>query len=313
MSLWHPQMLFACLLLAGMIAAGAGSEAAAPDKYWDQQPYRIQVTLAIDAPGDLAEQLAADLPGYLVRRAEASIGPIWQLHVDPAEGGLRQHALRDLDSLTTKDLPKSDIDADKRVVLTIHATPWGYELAGREYDSYVDRWGEPLRASTRQSDSLAEQVFALVERAVTPLAQFHLDPANDRQVILLPRGASLPRVRATTSVGPRRVTFICRSIAARRATATWWQAATKSCRGRLSSSRKSIPNRRPAAFKAVRRVLSRFGSADASNNWRLRFAPTRARPSVRLRSRTQKEKPLVGYQVFTQNTGEHETKLRGNE
>jgi hypothetical protein len=33
--------------------------------------------------------------------------------------------------------------------------------------------------------------------------------------------------------------------------------------------------------------------------------------TVRLRSRIQKDKPLVGYQVFSQNTGEHETTLAG--
>jgi hypothetical protein len=309
-SLWHPQMLFACLLLAGMIAAGAGSEAAAPDKYWDQQTYRIQVTLAIDAPGDLAEQLAADLPGYLVRRAEASIGPIWQLHVDPAEGGLRQQALRDLDSLTTKDLPKSDIDADKRVVLTIHATPWGYELACREYDSYVDRWGEPLRASTRQSDSLAEQVFALVERAVTPLAQFHLDPANDRQVILLPRGASLPRVGEDFSWAAegdvylpiyRRTTRDGDLVAGGNQVVPWTFIELTKVDPQQATGRIQSGTTRPFSIRQRGRI-EQLAIA-------LRADP--GETSVRLRSRTQKEKPLVGYQVFTQNTGEHETKLLG--
>jgi hypothetical protein len=194
----HQQLLALYFILAAVVATRCSDCAAAEqDKYWDLQPYRIHTMLAIDAPGDLAEQWAAELPAYLQDRAEASIGPLWQLHADMATGPLRQEALVAIDTLTTKDLPTPDSDpnggADKEVVLTVHATPWGYELAGREYDRYVDRWGRTMRLSTRQGDSLPEQLFALLERVVSPLAQFHLDPANDRQVILQPRGASLPR------------------------------------------------------------------------------------------------------------------------
>ena len=66
------------LLLATVAICRAASTAATtePAAYWDQQPYRIRVTLAIDAPGDRSEQLAADLPAYLERRAEASLSEV---------------------------------------------------------------------------------------------------------------------------------------------------------------------------------------------------------------------------------------------
>jgi hypothetical protein len=303
--------LSACLLLAGLIWRDSGAAAADQDKYWDLQPYRIQATLAIDAPGDLAERLAADLPEYLEHRAEASIGPVWQLHVDAAIGPLRQRALHEIDSLTTKDLPKSDPVEDKRVLLTVRATPWGYELAGREYDRYVDRWGQTLRASTRQTNSLAEQLFALLERIVTPLAQFHLDPANDRQVILLPRGASLPHAGNDFQWAVdgdvylpiyRRTTREGELVAGGSQVVPWTFLELTKVEAQQATGVIQSGTTRPFAIRQRGRI-EQIAIA-------LRADPGES--LVRLRSRTEKEKPLVGYQVFSQNTGEHDTRLVGS-
>jgi hypothetical protein len=302
------------LLLA---AASIGLQTAAavePGKFWDQQPYRIEVTLALDAPGELADRFAAELPAYLERRAVASIGSLWQLHAAIAIGSLQQRALGDIESLTTKDLPKSESDIaggnDKRILLSVRATPWGYELAGREYDSYVDHWGQTLRASTRQGDSVAEQLFALLARVVTPLAQFHLDPANDRQVILLPRGASLPHVGDFQWAAEgdvflpiyRRTSREGELVAGGSRVVPWTfleltKVDPQQATGRIQSgTSRPFAIRQPGRLEQVAIALR----ADVGDS------------VVCLRSRTEKDKPLVGYQVFAQNTGEHETQLVGS-
>jgi hypothetical protein len=304
------------LLMAAVAIRVAASTAAAAESgtFWDQQPYRIRVTLAIDAPGDLSDQLAAELPAYLERRAEASIGPVWRLHTDVATGAFRARALRDVDSLASKDLPKSDsADSpdDKRIVLVVRATPWGYELAGREYDSYLDRWGQTLHASTRQTDAVAEQLFTHLERVVTPLAQFHLDPTNDRQVILLPRGASLPRTGSDVQWAAegdvflpvfRRTTREGEMVAGGSQVVPWTFIELSRVAAQQGTGRVQSGTTRPFSIRQRGRI-EQVAVA-------LRVDP--GETVVRLRSRTDKEKPLVGYQVFEQNSGEHDTQLVGS-
>src|SRR4051812_32093236 len=56
---------------------------------WDFEPYHIQITIAIDAPGGLAEQLTDELPGYFQRRIEASLFPSWSCDVHVATSAER--------------------------------------------------------------------------------------------------------------------------------------------------------------------------------------------------------------------------------
>src|SRR4051812_10965566 len=53
------------------------SPAHAKDGGWDLEPYHIQITIAIDAPGGVADTLTNELPRYLQRRIEASLTPAW--------------------------------------------------------------------------------------------------------------------------------------------------------------------------------------------------------------------------------------------
>jgi hypothetical protein len=299
---------FCTATVAGYCGA-APSVAADVDKYWDSQPYRIKVAIAIDALGQQGEQLGSVLPTYLMRRAESAIGPLWQLSVDQATGEPRHLLLNDIDAITSKQVSKPDA-ADKLVLLAVRATPWGYELAGREYDGYVDRWGATLRESARQNEVLPEALFALLRRVVTPLAQFHLDPSNDRQVILLPRGASLPHpsddepwategdiylpvMRRTTRDGelvPGGVQVV-----------PWTFLEIASVDPQQAVGRIESGSTRPFALRQrgrIEQVAIALRSDDGET-------------VVRLRSRTQKDKPLVGYEVYSQNSGEHDTRLIG--
>jgi hypothetical protein len=185
-------------LYVGLLAAAASScamavHAAGPAKYWDIESYRIHAVLAIDAPGEQADQLAAELPPCLEARAAAALGALWRLELELAAGPVRHRLLSGMNEATESDLLDATTAEDKQVWLTVRATPWGYELAAREYDRYVQRWSATIRSRTRQRDALPEQLFALVRRVVAPLAQFHLDPDHNDLVVLAMRGASLPR------------------------------------------------------------------------------------------------------------------------
>src|SRR6185369_647148 len=84
-------------------------------------------------------------------------------------------------------------DKDKLLIVAARTAADGIELTAREFDRYVQRWSPPLRRSSRQESYLPEQLFSLVFQTFSPLAQLELDPKTPRQVVLKPRGASLPR------------------------------------------------------------------------------------------------------------------------
>src|SRR5690242_8154662 len=69
-----------CLLTTATQAKNGG---------WDLEPYHIQIVIAIDTPGGLAEQLARELPQYLQRRIEASFAPAWICETRIATGAER--------------------------------------------------------------------------------------------------------------------------------------------------------------------------------------------------------------------------------
>ncbi len=176
------------LWLAATIAVAVAVRTGRAADVWKGQPYHIQLSLAIDAPGGLAEQLAAELPQYLNDRTISTIGSVWRLKTDVASGELRYKLLGGLDALQDDDVAGADPKQDKQLFVTVRATPWGYELSAREFDQYVQRWGVTLHRRFRQRDVLDEQVFDLVRQAVAPLARIRPNPKDPQQVTLELRG-----------------------------------------------------------------------------------------------------------------------------
>jgi hypothetical protein len=159
---------------------------------WEYQPYRIHARLAIDARGGYAEQWAAELPSYLRNRVDTSFAPLWKFDVELAAGAARSTVFREIDAPAPEkpaDLPK---DTDKVILLSIRSTPVGLELAAREYDAYVERWGAPVYRESQQASSLPEQLFTLLWHVFSPLAQVDPDLTDAKRATLRPRGSELP-------------------------------------------------------------------------------------------------------------------------
>ena len=283
--------------------AGVGRAAGVAD-VWEGQPYRIQARLAIDAPGDLAEQLAAELPTYLNDRVNTSIGIVWRLNTELASGPLRHQLLRGVDSFTAEDVADAAPDEDKRLLLSVRATPWGYELAAREYDRYVERWGATIRRTTRQRDALAEQLFDIAWQAVAPLAHVRADANDPQQVVFDLRGADLPPSGpdfAWTKPGDlfqpilRRTTRDGLLLPNGAAEIPWtylevMEAPTGATQpvGRIRSA-----TQRPLGVRRGRVEQVAIGLRNDPGNL-----------TLELQSRVDQDKPLVGYEVFAQNVDE---------
>jgi len=292
-------------LLALLAARGVGvGRAADRAEVWGGEPYRIHVQLAIDAPGELADQLAAELPDYLHDRVNTSIGIVWRLKTQLATGPLRHQMLRGVDSFAAEDLGDSAPDEDKRLLVSIRATPWGDELTAREFDRYAERWGPTLRRTVRQRDALPEQLFGIVEQAVAPLARYRPDPKNPQQVVLELRGADLPRSGPDfTSAKPgdvfqpmlRRSTRDGALVPGGVAVVSWTylEVIEPTERAAQPIGRIRSVTQRPLGGRHGRVEQVAIG---------LRNDPGDL--TLELRSRIDREKPLVGYEVSAQDVDE---------
>lgn len=307
-------LLLTQIAWSASIARGEGAA-----EVWEGEPYHIQMHLAIDAPGQLAEQLAAELPVYLKERVNTSIGIVWRLQTEVASGALRHKLLEGVDRFTTDDVAEVTPHEDKKLLVSVHATPWGYELAAREFDRYVQRWGPTVRRTTRQRDALPEQLFELVERTVAPLARVRPDEENPQLAELDFRGSDLPPVGpdfAWAKPGEVLQPILRRtardgSLVTNGATVVPWAFLEVVARPKPAEGKEQSTSDAPMA--QVRSATQRPLAARRGRIEQVAIA-LRADPGdtvVHLQSRIKPDKPLVGYEVLSQNVDAKEMRLMG--
>jgi hypothetical protein len=271
---------------------------------WEYENYHVQIIVAIDAPGGVAEQLADALPRYLQRRIEASLIPAWSSNVRLAAGAERRRVFADIDApapAPPADLPS---DADKLLLAAVRWTPESVELATREFDRYLQRWGTTIRRDSRQQAALPEQLFAQLWQSFSPLAQIEPDEKDPLKVVLKPRGSLLPRAAGAAPVARPGDMFL---PVLRRSTRSgelekkdgiqnvpWTFIEATEVKNNLITGHVQSASRHPFAGRKQGRVEQ------------LAFA-LRADPeptTLQLHSRTAARKPLSGYEIFAQNPGE---------
>jgi hypothetical protein len=277
----------------------------ADDRGWDYEPYRVKAIIALDVPGGLAERLSSELPRHLRERVDAAIGPAWAFDAELAAGVTRQSILSNLSALNNPKPADFSANGDKLLLLAVRSTSDGFELTAREFDLFIQRWGMPIRRSSRQSDMLAEQAFALVQRAISPLARMELDVNNGQQVVLHARGAALvgagsgepwaqpgdvflPVLRRTTRGGELAENGI--------QVVPWTYLEVVTVDGPTLVGLIHSGSRRPFGRRQGR--VEQIAIA-------LRADP--GDTQLRLESRSNPEKPLVGYELHAQKPGEEAT------
>lgn len=307
----HANYHLSRLFLAAIVVAGMVARAYAQQTTWDFEPYSIQAVLALDLPGGMAEKLSEALPAYLQNRVEGAIGPIWHLNTQVASGPLRYRVLKSIDSFT--GAPPADFpdDGDKLLLVAIRAVTDGYEFTSREFDRYVQRWGPPVRRIVRQQAALGEQLFDIAWRTIAPLAHYELDEKDEHRVILKFRGGALPRKNEDvhwTVPGEALLPLVRRSInqgGTRTETIqpvpwTYFETVGAKDGGITAQIRSGM--RRP--------IAARRGGRSEQVAIALRNDP--GDTVVHLQSRTAKDKPLAGYEVFAQNAGQEATNSLGH-
>jgi len=273
----------------------------AKDGGWDYESYRVQIVLAIDVPGGLAEMLADELPSYVRHRVEASLVPAWKCQTRLAIGAEREQICAAV-SASSPAAPEPKSDNEKLLLAAIRWTPECIVVTTREFDRYVQRWGMPIRRESRQQAALSEDVFSLVWYTFSPLAQIELDPKDSNRVVLKPRGALLPRASGAAPLAKPGDVFL---PIVRRTTrggtiekngiqvVPWTYIEAAELNDNRITGRVQSASRHPFAAKREGRVdplaLALRADPDAT--------------TLHLRSRTAAARPLVGYEVFAQTAG----------
>ncbi len=282
---------------------GPSSCARAKSGGWDFEPYDVQINIAIDLPGGIAEQLVGQLPLHLKRRIDASLAPAWTCNVHLATG---QERAKIFAAIAADDPPLPDLasNKDKLLLATVRTGSDGLELAVREFDRYVQRWSATRRRQSRQESYIPEQLFSLVYHTFSQLARVELDSKDPHRVLLKPRAAALPRGAGSVIVAKVGDVFL---PILRRTTRSgelekkdgvqivpWTYIEVSEVKGNMIICRIESARRGPIIVRRQGRIEP---VAIA-----IRCDPDSL--TLRLHSRTVADKPLVGYEVFSQTPGD---------
>jgi hypothetical protein len=296
-------MLAVCCVLA--------HRSAADEAFWSTRAYQVHAVLALDLPGGDSHELVTTLPTFLEKRALGVMGPAWDLKVDVAGGVLEQQVV---ELLTTQpaDPPPDDFPShgDKLILLWVRASADGYELAGREFDRFVQRWGMTIRRHCRQHQALSNQLFELVWTIAAPVAQFELDPDDPKLVTLQLRAGSyslggeaawarpgdvfLPVLRRTTRSG--------KLLADGIQPVPWTYIEVLKVDGGKIAGRVQSGSARPFGMRRRGRVEQVAVAVRADP----------AATVLQFHSRTTADKPLLGYEVHARNLDEEATRPIGS-
>ena len=293
------RLRFSFIAIATLLASIIPNNLLAKNGGWDLEPYHVQIRIALVLPGGQSEQLAGELPRYIQQRVQAALEPLWISDTQVATGPDRAKVFATID---TTDPPPPDLpaDKDKLILVTLRQRRDGIEVSSREFDRYVQRWSPPLRLLSRQNSYLPEQVFTSACKAFSPLAQLELDAKDPRRVVLKPRGAALSRpdgapplvrpgdvfapiLRRTTRSGDLEKKDGLQPV-------PWTFVETTEVKDNTIVGQFQSASHRPIILRRQGRVEPVAIAVHAEP----------AAVTLRLRSRTAADKPLIGYEVFTQ-------------
>jgi len=279
---------FACVVWSACAVAPANGES-----LWDMTPYRIQLIVVTADDGRLPADYAAALGGQVVDRLDSLIGAAWILEPTTPAAHLRQLVLDQIDQITAEDLPAPALEADKVLLVAVHASSRGTTIRAREYDVRTQTWGAPIERHVAQPRPVTNEVVRAVLASFTPLAQ--IEKVDGKRVTLKLRAAGFPPRDSGLS-------FV--------ATGDLFRPVV-----RLNERDGSLKKLQPVPYTFV--MVDEVAAADAqctiysgmrsalaarkrgrSEQLALKIKSPPGTTRLELRSRTEPDRPLVGYEVF---------------
>ncbi len=293
-----PSALLAVLLL---VAAPLPAQT-----IWELDSYRIELTTAFAPAAELTPPLEAALGADVVARLDTLVGAPWSLAVAAAHDSRRRAMLADLGGLVFDDLGEVDDELDKLFLLRAAPAHGRWEVAVREFDVRTRVFGPVVVRRAAQLSKLRDAAVDAIFHAFAPLGRIErVEGEGKRSVAVRLKAASLPtRDASLRLVRPGEVfrpvfRYYDRDGKFRRADLTPWTFLTLETLPEQQASPGEVSCR---LHSGLRSPLSarRRGRVEALV---LGIAPTGQTTTLRLRSRTDRDYPLVGYDVYAHPPG----------
>ena len=284
-----------------MALCSAATARAAENRAWEHSPYRVSATLAVDDGARPQPGLEAALAKSIAERVEGALRPLWAFELSVPAGGNERRQCFDLREIPWEEFSAAQTERDKLLWLGVRVVPNGYELACREFDVHVRRWGPVRRSFVQQASFLPEASFALLKETFSPLALVMPIEGNDEQVQLSFKGSGLPRPSAEeafVTVGQAYLPVLRRTDRSGKLipggiTPVPWTYLTVADAGSQAQDADWVA----AVHSGVRRP---FGAAKRGvvEQVAIAMGNSRGAAQVRFHARTDKNQGLAGYEVF---------------
>jgi hypothetical protein len=175
-----PTSHFAALIAALVLIAVANSARAEAPPIWELRPYKILVLVAPDASPVWTDDRLDALRESLPPRAAALFGAAWEVETTTAGSAVRRSVWSDASDSSMPRAPSPVAIAaelpdagqyDKLMVLAPAATPAGFAITAREFDTATGLWGVPAARRCARADQVNGEAFVALATAFQPLAQ----------------------------------------------------------------------------------------------------------------------------------------------
>lgn len=306
----------ALFLLHAVVQCCASTSAATVDRYWAVTPYRVELLLKLDTSTVWREKLRRSLPGFVARRAEATMGPLWKLSSTIASDDVAVSEGPNLLTIPEDRLAESRRSFDKLIALVVKESPLGLTVSTQEYDSLLESWGPVFEETTASGQSVGELAFANVYSAFAPMAKFRVDRKDPTKVTLSFRGESLP-LPANTGKQLVEPGDVLRPVL-RRVDRTGLPVEDGIQPTPWTYFSVDSPSDEEEASQATTATIVSHTRFPFSARQRGRveqlaklLKPSKANTQLRLHARDEPDVSLAGFKVFSRNVGDEESTYLG--
>lgn len=295
-------MFFAVLAQLFFISLPA---AAAEQSVWQLLPYDVRVCVAFEQDPSIPPRLQAEVLAGLAERIEATVGASWNVTIEPAPPALRGELVRNIEGLPAERVPLPTPPPDKVLLLSVVRVPGGFEAKARDFDVRTNTFSSTVRRPAGLAGELNDAALDALLSAFAPLAR--IDATKGKEVVLRLKASGLPLrdpnlvfVREGDVFQPIQ-RFNDREGNLRRSAPVPWTFFTV---------QKTTPEQTVCEKHAgVTAALTRRGTRVEA--LALRVVPTGGSTVLTLVSRTDPNKLLSGYQVYSRVPGKQAATLLG--
>jgi len=301
-----PALALAWLLIATCPATVLAQAA------WEYTPYQAIVWLALEPVPQLPPTIIASLGDSVASRTRAMWAGVLHVQVEAPPAALQSFLLSDLDSITADAVAagasREALEADKLYLTAVTPRAGAIALRVREHDCRTRQLGPVVERTCATIDELALALCDALTECFTPLAR--IEQADDRTLVARLRAAGLienPASPALVEPG-----MVLRPVIRR-------------------NDRTGLPAKGgiqpiPWSFLTVEKRLNALLECTLRSGYRaaipalggarierlaLLVRPRHEATTLVLRSRSDAEKPLVGYEVHRRLKDGDKTELLG--